>query len=72
MKVSGNPTGFVWKTLLKTYLFIWLCQVLITVHGIFVASCGIFHCVIQTPKPVGSVVVVQGLSYSTVCGILVP
>ena len=29
---------------LKTYLFIWLCQVLVAARGIFVAACGIFSC----------------------------
>ena len=28
----------------KKYLFIWLHQVLVAAHGIFVSSCGVFHC----------------------------
>ena len=30
--------------ILKKYLFIWLHQVLVAAHGVFVESCEIFHC----------------------------
>ena len=33
------------------YLFIWLCQVLVAAHGIFVAACRIFSCGIRGLVP---------------------
>ena len=37
---ASHPTLF-FKVI---HLFIWLHQVLVEVHGIFIASCRIFHC----------------------------
>ena len=36
---------------LNMYLLIWLCQILVAVHGIFVATCGIFSCDMQDLVP---------------------
>ena len=57
------------------YLFIWLRQVLVVPHGVFVASaCRIFSCRAQTLWLwcSSSVAMVLGLSFSVACGILVP
>ena len=36
---------------LNMNLLIWLCQILVAVHGIFVATCGIFSCDMQDLVP---------------------
>ena len=56
------------------YLFIWLPRVLVVLHEVFIASCGIFHCGARTQLLwcEGSVVVACGPSCSIACGILVP
>jgi len=51
------------------YSLIWLCQVLVTALGSLLPRCSIFCC---GHRLTDSVVAVQGLSYSTACGILVP
>jgi len=55
---------FLFFFLKKKYLFIWLHQVLVAAHGIFVSACGIFHC--------GTRVQLVGFVAPPTCGILVP
>ena len=44
-------------------LFIWLCQVLVVAHGIFIAACGLLSsCSLQALERVGSVVALCGLA----------
>ena len=57
---------------LFVYLFIWLCQVLVVAHGIFVAVPGLLSsCGVQDSECAGSVVVARRLSCPAARRILV-
>ena len=76
----GSEMSYSFYFLKTTYLFIWLCRVLVVAYRISTASCGIFCYGTQTlvvahglqGVRVQSAVVVRGLSCSTARGMLIP
>ena len=68
------PQFIFFKALKKKSLSIWLCRCLVVACRFFLHFFRIFHCSAQTfwLWHMGSVVALYGLSYCTVCRVLVP